>query len=94
MTLIVPKIEIDNTFDMEDDLYAAFLLTAKKLVPAIKAATGSARVGLVIEGLDVPHAHIKLIPISHAGDLAQSNAKPASAEDLAAMAEKIRKEIQ
>ena len=93
MTLVVPKVEIENPFDMDDNLYAAFLLAAKKLVPAIKAAAGSARVALVIEGLDVPHAHIKLIPISHGSDLAQSNAKPASAEDLAAMAEKIRKEL-
>lgn len=78
---------------MDDDLYCAWMLAAKKLVPAIQAATGSERVGLVIEGLEVPHAHIKLIPISKMGDLAQSNARLASTEELEVMAEKIRKEI-
>jgi histidine triad (HIT) family protein len=93
MTILVPKLEISDGFEMTDDLYCAWMLAAKKLIPAIKAASGSERVGLVIEGLEVPHAHIKLIPISHPGDLAQSNAKPASAEDLATMAEKIRDQL-
>jgi len=90
MTLLVPKTEISDGFEMADDAYCAWMLAAKKLIPAIKTAAGSERVGLVIEGLEVPHAHIKLIPISHPNDLAQSNAKPASTEELIDMAEKIR----
>lgn len=93
MTLLVPKTEISDGFEMTDDAYCAWMLAAKKLIPAIKAAAGSERVALVVEGLEVPHAHIKLIPISHPGDLAQSHAKPAAPEELAAMAEKIRKNI-
>jgi histidine triad (HIT) family protein len=93
MTILVPKEEIDNGFDMTDDLYTAWMLAAKKLVPAIKTAAGSERVGLVVEGLEVPHAHIKLIPISNPGDLAQSNAKPATQEELAAMAKKITENL-
>lgn len=89
MTLLVPKQEISDGFEMNEETYTAWMLAAKKLVPAIKAAAGSERVGLVIEGLEVPHAHIKLIPISNPGDLAQSNAKPASEEVLLAMKEKI-----
>lgn len=89
MTLLVPKQEISDGFEMNEETYTAWMLAAKKLVPAIKAAAGSERVGLVIEGLEVPHAHIKLIPISNPGDLAQSNAKPASEEELVAMKEKI-----
>ena len=75
---------------MTDDAYCAWMLAAKNLIPAIKVATGSERVGLVIECLEVPHAHIKLIPISHPNDLAQSNAKPASTEELIDMAERIK----
>src|SRR5512133_3130862 len=89
MTILVPKQEISDGFEMSDDLYTAWMLAAKRLIPTIKAATGSTRVGLVIEGLEIPHAHIKLIPISHPNDLAQSNAKPASTEELIEMKEKI-----
>jgi histidine triad (HIT) family protein len=93
MTLVVPKVEIDDSFGMDDEMYCAFLAAAKKLVPAIKAATGAARVGLMIEGLEVPHAHIKLIPINKAGDMDSANAKPATDEELKEMAEKIRANI-
>ncbi len=93
MTLVVPKTEIDDSFEMDDETYGAFLAAAKKLVPAIKAATGAERVGLMIEGLEVPHAHIKLIPINHAGDMDSSNAKAATDEALKAMAERIRNNI-
>ena len=93
MTIVVPKTEIDNAFDMSDTDYAAFLTAAKHLTPAIKEATNEARVGLIIEGLEVPHAHIKLVPISNAGDLDQSNAKPATPEELKEMGEKIRSHL-
>ncbi|MEO5928057.1 MAG: HIT family protein [Patescibacteria group bacterium] len=89
-TLLIPKKEIENAFDMDDESYAAFFLAAKRLVPAIKKAMGSGRVGLVVEGLEVPHAHIKLIPISNPHDLAQENAKNATPEELAAVAERIK----
>ena len=90
MTVVIPKKEVEHPFDMLDDEYCALMLAAKRLVPAIQKAAGSLRVGLVIEGLEVPHAHVKLIPISKPSDLAQSNAKDATDEELAAMAEKIR----
>lgn len=91
--LVVSKQEIDSPFDMDDDAYCGFLLAAKRLVEPIRRAMGSVKVGLVIEGLEVPHAHIKLIPISQPSDLAQSNARDASPEELAGVAEKIRAEI-
>lgn len=89
MTLLVPKEEIVDGFEMDPNMFAAWLLAAKNLAPAIKAATGALRIGLVIEGLEIPHAHIKLIPISHPGDLDQSNAKPAAQDDLIEMEERI-----
>lgn len=94
MTLLVPKQEISDGFEMPEDLYTSWMLTAKKLIPAIKSATGSERVALIIEGLEVPHAHIKLIPISNPGDLAQSNAKPGITEELISIAEKIKANLK
>ncbi|MBU1349152.1 HIT family protein [Patescibacteria group bacterium] len=92
-TLVVSKQEIDSPFEMDDETYAAFLLAAKRLVEPIRRAMGSAKVGLVIEGLEVPHAHIKLVPISEPSDLAQANAKDAMPEELVAVAGRIRAEI-
>lgn len=91
MTLVIPKQEIDNLFEMTDEAYGALLLAAKKLAPAIQQATGSARVALVVEGLEVPHVHLKLIPISKPRDLAGDDVKQATDEELATMADRIKK---
>lgn len=92
-TLLIPKQEVDYVFDLDNATYAALFEAAKYLAGPIQRAMGSSRVGLVIEGLEVPHAHIKLIPISAAGDLAQTNAREATSEELSAVAEKIRSEL-
>lgn len=92
-TLVVTKQEVDSPFDLDEETYCAFLNAARRLVEPIRRAMGTAKVALVIEGLEVPHAHIKLVPISSAGDLDQSNARDATPEELAAVAERIRKEI-
>lgn len=94
MTLVIPKQEVDSLFEMADEAYSALLLAAKRLAPAIQQATGSARVAMVVEGLEVPHVHLKLIPISKPRDLAGDNAKQATDEELAAMAEKIRAQLK
>jgi histidine triad (HIT) family protein len=91
--LLVTKQEIDSPFDLDDGTYCAFLRAARDLVGPIRRAMGTAKVALVIEGLEVAHAHIKLVPISSAGDLDPSNARDASPEELASVAERIRKEI-
>jgi len=91
--LIVTKQEIDSPFDLGDAAYCAYLLAAKKLIEPIRRALGTKKVALVIEGLEVPHAHIKLIPISQGGDLDQSNARPATDEELSEIAERIKKEL-
>jgi histidine triad (HIT) family protein len=92
--LVVTKQEIDSPFDLDEATYGAFLSAARRLVEPIRRAMGSAKVALVIEGLEVPHAHIKLVPISSAGDLDPSNAHDATPEELAAVAERIRAEIR
>lgn len=91
--LVVTKQEIDSPFDLDDKIFGDYLLAAKRLIEPIRRAMGSVKVGLVIEGLEVAHAHIKLIPINGAGDLDHTNARPATGEELAVVAEKIRAEL-
>lgn len=91
--LLVTKQEIDSPFDLNDETYAAFLVVAKRLIEPIRRAMGSKKVALIIEGLEVPHAHIKLVPISEPHDMAQSNARDATPEELADVAARIKKEL-
>lgn len=71
--LIVPKIEVDHFFELDDIYYDALFATAKRLAPVIKKSFDALRTGLVIEWLEVPHAHIKLFPIFAPGDVAKSD---------------------
>lgn len=89
-TLVVPKLEVDRFFDLGDERLAAVLLFARPLALAIEGVTGCRRVGLIVAGLEVPHAHLHLVPVNGEGDLSFARAKPATAEDLAALAARIR----
>lgn len=62
-TLVVPKVEIDYIFDLEDDFLAKFNVFAKKVALAIEASIACKRIGIAVIGLEVPHAHIHLIPL-------------------------------
>ncbi len=66
-TLVIPKTEIDYLFDQSDETLSEILVFAKKIAKAIDASLGCIRPGLVVEGLEVPHAHIHLIPIYSKG---------------------------
>lgn len=68
-TLIVPKVETDKFFDVDDQLLAEWLLFAKPIARAIEQAVPCNRVGISVVGLEVPHAHMHLIPINSADDL-------------------------
>lgn len=93
-TLVIPKQEIDYLFDIEDDLYQDLMLFAKKVALAIKKAFPCDRVGVAVIGLEVPHAHVHLIPINQMNDMNFANPKlKLSQEQLAEVANKIRKEI-
>jgi len=90
-TLVVPKKEIDYIFDLNDDFYINFLLFAKKLAPAIKKAIPCQKVGLAVIGLEVPHAHIHLIPLNSMEDINFTKPKlKLSPEEMQEIAEKIR----
>ena len=74
-TLVIPKTEIDYIFDIEDALLAKMIVFAKKVAKAIDKSVTCKRVAVVVLGLDVPHAHIHLIPMNSASDINFSNSK-------------------
>lgn len=67
-TLVIPKKEVDYLFDLEDPLYAELFAFTKKITKGIEKAISCKRVGMVVYGLDVPHAHIHLIPLQGKGN--------------------------
>lgn len=74
-TLVVPKKEVDYILDVEDELYQNLFVFAKKVGKAIESVIDCKRVGMIVFGLDVPHAHIHLIPINKASDMNLSSSK-------------------
>ncbi len=74
-TLVIPRREVDYIFDMEDEELAAMHLFAKSVAKAVEKAIPCKRVGVAVMGLEVPHAHIHLIPINKESDMVISNPK-------------------
>lgn len=68
-TLIIPKIEVDYIFDLEDVLLGEYMVFSKKVATAIKKVINCKRIGMTVIGLEVPHAHIHLIPIDSVSDM-------------------------
>jgi histidine triad (HIT) family protein len=68
-TLIIPKKEVDYIFDLDDTLYSGLFVFAKKVAKALEASINCERIGVAVIGLEVPHAHIHLVPINHVGDI-------------------------
>lgn len=89
-TLVVPKKEVDYLFDLDEETLAGLMAFAKKIAPAIEASVECKRLGVMVAGLEVPHAHAHLIPIVGLSDLDFANQKEADSDELAAVAEKIR----
>ena len=73
--LVIPKVEIDYLFDIDDDLLQNMIIFAKNVASKIKNAIPCDRVGVSVIGLEVPHAHIHLIPISKIDDMNFNNSK-------------------
>jgi len=92
--LVIPKQETDYLFDLEDDLLAGMTVFAKKIAVAMKKVISCKRIGVVVLGLEVPHAHIHLIPLQREGDANFSNPKLKFSDDeFQAIADSIRKEL-
>ena len=89
-TLVIPKKEVDYLFDLEDDLLGKLMIFSKKVAGMIKKEISCEKIGMIVAGLEVPHTHVHLVPINALGDLSFAKAKPASNDELAKVAEKIR----
>lgn len=74
-TLVVPKVEEDYIFNLDDTTYAGLMLFAKKVAKALKQAVPCKRIGIAVMGMEVPHAHVHLIPINKESDMVISNPK-------------------
>tara|TARA_A100001015_G_C14717561_1_gene604574 strand:- start:239 stop:652 length:414 start_codon:yes stop_codon:yes gene_type:complete len=88
--LVVPKDEVDHFFDMQEADLSGVLLFAKPIVKAIESVVECERVGLMVAGLEVPHAHLHLVPIAEVGHLSFAHAKPSEDNVLSELSEKIR----
>ena len=93
-TLVVPKREVDYIFDLSDAELSEINLFAKKVGKAIESVVRCKRIGIAVIGLEVPHAHVHLIPMNSADDLNFTRAKlKPTQEELSAMAVKIRNAV-
>lgn len=93
-TLVIPKREVDYFFDLEDNEIAAMQVFTKKVATAIKRAFPCLKVGQAVLGLEVPHAHIHLVPMQSEQDMLFTNPKlKLSPEEFEEIALKIRNEI-
>ena len=93
-TLVVPKQETDYIFDLDDDTIAGMIVFSKKIAVAIKAAIPCKRIGVAVLGLEIPHAHIHLVPMDLMEDVNFKNPKlKLTPEEFKVIAEKIKKNI-
>ena len=93
--LVIPKTEVDYLFDLDDETYTGLQLFAKIVAVGLKDAIPCQRIGVVVMGLEVPHAHIHLIPMNAANDINFNNPKLTfTAEQFEATALKIREALK
>ncbi|MBQ4006923.1 MAG: HIT family protein [Muribaculaceae bacterium] len=92
-TLVIPKHEVNYIFDIEDEEYKGLWAFAKKVAVALKAAVPCERIGVAVIGLEVPHAHIHLVPINKESDMDFRNKKQFPADEMAAVAARVLEEF-
>jgi len=89
-TLVVPKKEVDYLFNLDDELYSGLMLFSKKIAAAVEKAIPCKRIGVTVIGLEVPHAHVHLIPLNSMRDINFSLPKMnPSSEELKEVQSKI-----
>ncbi|SRR5690606_38307866 len=91
--LVIPKVETDYLFDLDNEQYTSLMLFAKSLVPALEKAIPCQRIGMSVIGLEVPHVHIHLIPLNSMKDADFSNKIQLSKEEFLEIAESIKKHL-
>ena len=94
-TLVIPKKEVDYIFDLDDELYTGLQAFAKKVAVGLKKAIPCQKVGVLVLGLEVPHAHIHLIPMQNEADVLNfSNKKKFTPEEFSEIKELISSNIK
>ncbi len=88
-TLVVPKQEVDYIFDLDDETYQALMAFSKKVAQTIEKAIACKRIGVMVVGLEVPHAHVHLIPLNSMADMNLNKKLSLSHDELAQIASKI-----
>ena len=90
-TLVVPKAQIDYLFDLDDSLLSDLMIFSKKVAQKMQRAISCERIGVAVIGLEVPHAHIHLVPLDTVGDIDFSQPKlQLSAKEMTEIADSIR----
>jgi len=89
-TLCVPKQEIDKLFDLEDDLYLGLMQFSKKIAIALEKTVPCNRIGMAVIGLEVPHAHVHLIPLNEMGEMTFKHKVSLTKEEFEALAKSIK----
>jgi histidine triad (HIT) family protein len=92
--LVVPKVEVDYIFDLDDEILGGMQVFAKKIALAIEKSVSCQRIGMAVAGLEVPHAHIHLIPINEISDLSFEKPKlKLSQQEFEELLEKIKSNL-
>ncbi len=89
-TLCIPKKEINKIFDMEDELYLGLMQFSKTIATAIELAIPCKRVGMAVIGLEVPHAHVHLIPLNEMDEIRFQNKVKLEKDEFEAIVKKIQ----
>ncbi|WP_298145319.1 HIT family protein [Flavobacterium sp.] len=92
-TLCIPKQEIDQLFDMDNEAYTALLQFAHRVATGLKKAVPCKRVGMAVIGLEVPHAHVHLIPLNEMDEMRFQNKVKLSAEEFQDLANQIQLQL-
>ena len=90
-TLVIPKVEVDYIFDLDDETIAEMNVFAKEIAHKIKKVVPCIKIGIAVIGLEVPHAHMHLVPMNHVGDLSFTKERvQLSQDEFTQLAENIR----
>ena len=92
-TLCIPKKEINKLFDIEDDLYIGLMAFSKKVAIALEKAVPCQRIGMAVIGLEVPHAHVHLIPLNEMDEMRFQNKIKMQKEEFEALAKSIQENL-
>jgi histidine triad (HIT) family protein len=89
-TLVIPKIEVDKIFDLDAETYTGLMQFAHRIAKALEKTVSCSRIGMTVVGLEVPHAHVHLIPINNVSDINFTNKKlKMQHEEFVLLAQKI-----